>query len=152
MFTTLSSLKIAYAAQSSIVLETTQAGRGLLHCSHPTHPSPRPPPRPCRVPVSTGHLDDLLSFDLANMTWALLSAADDAGRPSVRYGHGFTSAGGRLYVHGGYIPTDAGDMGEAGANAVRGIMTWVGLDRGRRWGVVRGGVRRREKSLKPYTT
>ncbi len=47
-------------------------------------------------------LDDLHAFDLAAMAWTLLSAADDAPRPSARYGHGFTSMEGRLYVHGGY--------------------------------------------------
>ncbi len=46
--------------------------------------------------------DDLHAFDPATMTWTLLSAADDAGRPSARYAHGFTSAGGLLYVHGGF--------------------------------------------------
>ncbi len=49
------------------------------------------------------------------MTWTLLSAADDARRPSARFWHGFTSAGGRLYVHGGYgyfsdyVHGDSGD-------------------------------------------
>jgi hypothetical protein len=46
-------------------------------------------------------LDDLHAFDPATMTWTLLSAANDAPRPSARHSHGFTSAGGRLYVHGG---------------------------------------------------
>jgi hypothetical protein len=47
-------------------------------------------------------LDDLHSFDPINMTWTLLSAAEDGARPSARRSHGFTSAGGKLYVHGGY--------------------------------------------------
>jgi hypothetical protein len=47
-------------------------------------------------------LDDLHSFDPATMIWTLLSAANDTLLPSARSGHGFTSAGGRLYVHGGY--------------------------------------------------
>ena len=51
-------------------------------------------------------LDDLHAFDPATMTWTLLSPADDPRRPSARFGHGFTSAGGLLYVHGGY--SDAG--------------------------------------------
>ena len=50
---------------------------------------------------SAGYLGDLHSFDPATMTWTLLSAADDDRRPSARSGHGFTSAGGLLYVHGG---------------------------------------------------
>jgi hypothetical protein len=68
------------------------------------HPTGRPTP-------SAGLLDDLHSFDPATMTWALLSAADDAGRPSARAGHGFTSVGGLLYVHGG-----SEGYGEAEAN------------------------------------
>jgi hypothetical protein len=62
--------------------------------------------------VSAGNLDDLYAFDPATMTWTNLSAADDAGRPSARFGHGFTSAGGLLYVHGGYGITGSGDDGE----------------------------------------
>jgi hypothetical protein len=49
-----------------------------------------------------GELSDLFSFDPATMAWTLLSAADDARRPSARDNHGFTSAGGLLYVHGGW--------------------------------------------------
>ncbi len=48
------------------------------------------------------YYDDLHSFDPATMTWTLLSAANDTRRPSARSGHGFTSAGGLLYVHAGY--------------------------------------------------
>ena len=36
------------------------------------------------------------------MNWTRLSAALDAPRPSARDSHGFTSAGGKLYLHGGY--------------------------------------------------
>ncbi len=63
--------------------------------------------------MSAGDLDDLHAFDPATMTWALLSAADDACRPSARSGHGFTSTGGLLYVHGGYGITGSGEYGEA---------------------------------------
>ncbi len=59
-------------------------------------------------------LDDLHEFDPATMTWTLLSAANDTGCPSARYDHGFTSAGGRLYVHGGYGINGWGDEGEPG--------------------------------------
>jgi hypothetical protein len=74
-----------------------------------------------------GQLDDLHSFDPTTMIWTRLSAADDAGRPSARDGHGFTSAGGRLYVHGGYCPTGSGYWGEAGTNEAVGarIVSWV---------------------------
>ncbi len=37
-----------------------------------------------------------------NMTWTQLSAVDSVHRPSARDGHGFASAGAKLYVHGGW--------------------------------------------------
>jgi len=46
---------------------------------------------------------DLHVFDPATMAWTDLSAATSGTPPSARGGHGFTSAGGKLYVHGGYI-------------------------------------------------
>ncbi len=54
-----------------------------------------------KIPPSAGALDDLWSFDSATMAWTLLSAAANGARPSARYGHGFTSAGGKLYAFGG---------------------------------------------------
>ena len=62
--------------------------------------SPRHPPF---FPPSAGNvrLDDLHVFDPAKMTWTDLSAAINGPRPSARSFHGFTSAGGKLYVHGG---------------------------------------------------
>ncbi len=44
------------------------------------------------------------------MTWTQLSAANDIGRPFARYGHGFTSVGGRLYVHGGFNGATLDDL------------------------------------------
>ena len=35
------------------------------------------------------------------MTWTLLSGPKDRVQPSARVLHGFESAGGRLYIHGG---------------------------------------------------
>ncbi len=46
------------------------------------------------------------------MAWTLLSAANktkDRSWPSARSGHGFTSAGGKLYVHGGEISDGSWD-------------------------------------------
>jgi hypothetical protein len=92
------------AAASPLLLPTTPRHARPSPPSAPpvtlTHVSPLP------SPLSAGRLDessldDLHSFDPATMTWTLLSAADDAGRPSARANHGFTSAGGLLYVHGG---------------------------------------------------
>ncbi len=62
------------------------------------------------------YLDDLHAFDPATMTWTLLSSVDDTGRPSARAGHGFTSAGGLLYVHGGY-----GGSGETDEGILKGF-------------------------------
>ncbi len=66
----------------------------LLHIAVATHPYPTNP--------SASRFDGLHAFDPATMRWTLLSAVLDAPRPSARYGHGFTSAGGKLFVHGGY--------------------------------------------------
>ena len=52
------------------------------------------------TPPRAGRTEDLHSFDQATMAWTLLSANDSA-RPAARYGHGFASAGGLLFVHGG---------------------------------------------------
>ena len=92
--------------------------------AHPLAHRPHPPPPvilnlpPLKHPSAGRPLNDLHSFDPATMTWTLLSPANDAGRPSARANHGFTSAGGRLYVHGGY-----GDAGEADLTAG----SWVGM-------------------------
>ena len=51
------------------------------------------------------YFDDLYSFDPAAMKWTRLSTNNDTQRPSGRYRHGFTGAGGRLYVHGGQSKT-----------------------------------------------
>jgi hypothetical protein len=49
--------------------------------------------------------DDLHSFDPDTMAWTQLSAngsaANDSVWPAARYWHGFASAGGLLFVHGG---------------------------------------------------
>ena len=69
--------------------------------------------RPCRTPLlgylscPTGDLQDLLVYDPAAMAWTDLSASASGTPPSSRQSHGFTSAGGGLYVHGGL-----GDTGE----------------------------------------
>ena len=48
-----------------------------------------------------GHLlDDLHSFDPAAKVWTDLSAPAGGTAPTARYGHGFTSADRKLYVHG----------------------------------------------------
>ncbi len=46
-------------------------------------------------------LQDLRVFDPATMAWTELSAATSGTPPSARSCFGFTSAGGKLYVHGG---------------------------------------------------
>jgi hypothetical protein len=48
-----------------------------------------------------GYLYGLHSFYPANMNWTLHFTTSGAHHPSARDGHGFTSAGGKLYVHGG---------------------------------------------------
>jgi hypothetical protein len=77
------------------------AGRGG-RATAPFPPRAVDPPSTHQHPPSADYLDDLHAFDPATMTWTLLSAALDGPRPSARDSHGFTSAGGKLYVHGGW--------------------------------------------------
>ena len=75
--------------------------------------------RPCRTPLlgylscPTGDLQDLLVYDPAAMAWTDLSASASGTPPSSRQSHGFTSAGGKLYVHGGL--GDSGEYQDRGA-------------------------------------
>jgi hypothetical protein len=68
---------------------------------------------------------DLHVYDPAAGAWTDLSAALSGTPPSPRYIHGFTSAGGKLYVHGGVgFGGEGGEgrtegVGMAGAEAVR---------------------------------
>jgi hypothetical protein len=58
------------------------------------------------------------------MTWTDLSKAAAGVSPAVRNAHGFTTVGGRLYVHGGY-----GSKGEECLCCVGGGEVWVtGVD------------------------
>ncbi len=58
-----------------------------------------------------GARDDLHAFDLSTMIWTeIYSAIGSAERPAARYFHGFTSANGKLYVHGGFA-LDASSTG-----------------------------------------
>jgi hypothetical protein len=60
-----------------------------------------PPSRPC--PFCAGYeLNDLHVYDPAAGAWTDLSAALGGTLPSPRGGHGFTSAGGKPYVLGGF--------------------------------------------------
>ena len=51
--------------------------------------------------AGTTDLGDLHVYDPVAMAWTDLSAAASGTPPSPRYGHGFTAAGDKLYVHGG---------------------------------------------------
>jgi hypothetical protein len=42
------------------------------------------------------------SFDPITKIWKLLSSAEDSGRPTDDLSNGFTSAGGKLFVHLGH--------------------------------------------------
>ncbi len=60
-------------------------------------------------------MDDLHAFNLSAMAWTDISAAAGSGTPpSGRFGHGFTSEEGRLYVHGGYTFDATGSGPECG--------------------------------------
>ena len=51
--------------------------------------------------VNYSALSDLHSFDPVATLWTDLSASVNGIAPTARYGHGFTAADGKLYVHGG---------------------------------------------------
>ena len=57
--------------------------------------------------VVAGFNNDFHVYNPASMTWFDLSSHNFGTPPIARYDHGFTSAGGLLYVHGGYSD-DAG--------------------------------------------
>jgi hypothetical protein len=73
-----------------------------------------PPSRP-RPSCADRLLIDLHMYDPAAGAWTDLSAALSGTPPSPRIGHGFTSAGGKLYVLGGC------DGGEGGAGRAEGV-------------------------------
>ncbi len=58
----------------------------------------------CCFDTLAGYLGDLHMFHTVNMTWTLPSPLDSSFSPSPGEGHGFISAGGKLYVHGGVGP------------------------------------------------
>jgi hypothetical protein len=49
-----------------------------------------------------GIQNDLHAYDPVSMTWFDLSTYTLGTPPTARSGHGFTSTGGKLYVHGGF--------------------------------------------------
>ena len=52
--------------------------------------------------ASSACYGDLYRFDTLKLEWAAIGDSDVTGSPpSARYGHGFASAQGRLYVFGG---------------------------------------------------
>jgi hypothetical protein len=56
-----------------------------------------------QVVLWAGPNNELQAYDPVSMTWFDLSNLAVAGiPPSARYGHGFTCAEGKLYVHGGF--------------------------------------------------
>ncbi len=50
---------------------------------------------------SAGFYSDLHVYDSHSMTWFNLSGHIIGTPPTARWAHGFTSSGGKLYVHGG---------------------------------------------------
>ena len=57
-------------------------------------------------------MGDLYVYDPVAMAWTNLSAAASGIPPCPRAGHGFTAAGDRLYVHGGWgFGGENGDIG-----------------------------------------
>ena len=57
----------------------------------------------CSTPLyfTAVFLSDMHVYNPVAMAWMDLSSPRSGDPPSARFGHGFTSAGGLLYVHGG---------------------------------------------------
>ena len=49
-----------------------------------------------------GLLGDFFQYDPVNISWTELTVAVSGTPPLPREGHGFASAGSKLYLHGGY--------------------------------------------------
>ncbi len=56
-----------------------------------------------------GYLNDVLVFDPALMKWTDLTQEIVGTPPSPRYQHGFSSAGSKLYLQGGFGITARGE-------------------------------------------
>jgi N-acetylneuraminic acid mutarotase len=56
--------------------------------------------------------NDFHVYNPATMTWFDLSSHALGTPPTARFQHGFTSAGGKLYVHGGYGINADGNEGD----------------------------------------
>ena len=69
--------------------------------------------------AGTTDLGDLHVYDPVAMAWTDLSAAASGTPPSPRAGHGFTAAGGKLYVHGGCDSGDWEREGRGGRGAAK---------------------------------
>ena len=61
----------------------------------------RSPLARCLSATCSGYLKDLHVYDPVAMTWEEISVVVYGTPPSPRGKHGFASAGGKLYVHGG---------------------------------------------------
>ncbi len=53
------------------------------------------------IPRPALPFNDLLAYDPSHAVWTDLSVPAAGRPPIIRHIHGFTAAGGRLYVHGG---------------------------------------------------
>ena len=78
------------------------------------------------LPSRAGFNDDFHMFDPASRVWTELTSDVSGSLPSPRGSHGFTAAGARLYVHGGW-----GEIGDV----CRGGGGWS------RWGISNQKIR-----------
>ncbi len=69
--------------------------------------------------------NDLHVYNPASMTWFNLSGHAIGTPPSARFAHGFTSAGDKLYVHGGYDGSGESAVREEGGNALQHLIFFL---------------------------
>ena len=106
-------LAVAVKHESRLIPKVSESRLGQCLVKHRVVPQ-RPFLRhvtalfPTPSPPRTGaYLGDLHVYDPAAMAWTNLSAAASGTPPFARSGHGFASAGGLLFVHGGFNSSGA---------------------------------------------
>ena len=87
-----------------------------------------------------GFLVDLLVYDPASIAWTDLSAGASGTLPPPRFCHGFTAAGARLYVHGGF-----GEIGDVYV-VVAGVEKEMGISTIEKSGFIASGTARMKQS------
>ena len=96
--------------------------------------------KPTALPSHADIYADLHMFDPAAMAWTDLTLDVSGAPPSPRGFHGFTAAGARLYVHGGF-----GEIGDVYV-VVAGVEKEMGISTIEKSGFIASGTARMKQS------